>query len=51
MMKVPDIVGMREANRKFSALVDRIARTGRGVLVTKRGVPVARIVPIEAGRL
>ncbi len=48
-MQGSDIVGLREANQDFSALVERIARTGRGVVVTKRGVPVVRIVPIEAG--
>ena len=44
-----EIVGLREANQDFSALVERVARTGRGVLVTKRGVPVVRIVPVEQG--
>lgn len=40
-------VGLREANQDFSALVERVARTGRGVTVTRRGVPVVRIVPID----
>jgi antitoxin (DNA-binding transcriptional repressor) of toxin-antitoxin stability system len=26
-----------------------VARTGQAVLVTKRGVPIVRIVPVEAG--
>ncbi len=39
-------MGLREANQDFSALVERVARTGRGVLVTRRGV---RIVPVEQG--
>ena len=47
MVAVSDTVGLREANQDFSALVDRIARTGRGVVVTKRGVPIVRILPIE----
>lgn len=46
-MTVTETVGLREANQDFTALVERIARTGRGVLVTKRGVPIVRIVPVE----
>lgn len=30
------------------ALLDTVARTGRGLVVTKRGRPVARLVPLEA---
>lgn len=44
-----ETVGLREANQDFSALVERVARTGRGVLVTRRGVPIVRIVPVEQG--
>lgn len=29
------------------ALLDRVARTGEEVVVTKRGKPVARVVPIK----
>jgi prevent-host-death family protein len=29
------------------ALLDRVARTGEEVVVTKRGKPVARVVPIR----
>lgn len=34
------------------ALLDRVARTGEAVLVTKRGRPVAEVVPVgpEAAR-
>ena len=49
MASIGESVGLREANQHFSELVDRVARTGRGVLVTKRGVPVVRILPVEAG--
>ena len=45
-----DTVGLREANQDLSALVERVARTGRGVTVTRRGVPVVRIVPIDEGK-
>jgi prevent-host-death family protein len=44
-----ETIGLREANQDFSGLVDRVARTGRGVLVTRRGVPVVRILPVEGG--
>ena len=48
-MTLTETVGLREANQDFSGLVERVARTGRGVLVTKRGVPVVRILPVEGG--
>jgi prevent-host-death family protein len=46
-VSVSETVGLREANQDFSGLVERIARTGRGVLVTKRGVPIVRILPVD----
>ena len=49
MASIGESVGLREANQHFSELVERVARTGRGVLVTKRGVPVVRILPVEPG--
>lgn len=48
-MATADVVGLREANQDFSGLVERVASTGRGVLVTRRGVPVVRILPVEDG--
>ncbi|MBI5509342.1 MAG: type II toxin-antitoxin system Phd/YefM family antitoxin [Deltaproteobacteria bacterium] len=32
------------------AVLDRVAETGEVLVVTKRGRPVARVVPIEKGR-
>jgi len=32
------------------ALLDRVARTGEPVIVTKRGHPVAKVVPIRETR-
>jgi len=32
------------------ALLDEVAKTGRPIVVTKRGKPVARMVPIEPPR-
>ena len=42
-------IGLREANQDFSRLVERVARTGEGVVVTRRGVPIVRILPVEEG--
>ena len=37
----------REANERFSELLAKVETEGRGFVVTKRGRPVARIVPVE----
>jgi prevent-host-death family protein len=39
-------VGVREAKAKLSKLL-RYARAGKAVIITERGIPTARIVPIE----
>lgn len=38
------VVGAFEAKAKLSALLDRVAQ-GEEVIITKRGKPVARLVP------
>ncbi len=38
---------MFEAKTKLSELCDEVYRTGESVLVTKRGKPYVRIVPLE----
>jgi prevent-host-death family protein len=40
-------VSAAEANRRFSALLRDVAQ-GERVLITSRGKPVARMVPVEA---
>ena len=40
-------VGIFEAKTHFSALIDRVLE-GEEVLVTRKGVPVARILPVGA---
>lgn len=40
-------VSAREANQHFSKILDAAAR-GEAVTITRRGKPVARLVPIEA---
>jgi prevent-host-death family protein len=42
-------VGLREANQNFSSLMQRV-RNGEEVVLTERGKPFARIVPIRHGR-
>lgn len=33
------------------ALLDRVARTGEALVVTKRGKPVAKLVPVDPGAI
>jgi len=40
-------VSARQANQDFSKLLDRAAK-GEEVIITRRGVPVARLVPHSA---
>ena len=42
-------VGIFEAKTHLSELVDQVASGGEDVLITKRGKPVARLVPISDG--
>ncbi|HEX6013130.1 MAG TPA: type II toxin-antitoxin system Phd/YefM family antitoxin [Geminicoccaceae bacterium] len=37
----------REANHRFAELLSTVEKEGRGFVVTKRGRPVARLVPVE----
>ena len=46
VMKTPTISAAK-FKAECLALLDRVARTGRGLVVTKRGRPVARVVPLE----
>lgn len=40
-------VGVRELSRRTSALVDRVRRTGRPIVVTKHGAPAVALVEID----
>lgn len=40
-------VAAAEFKARCLELLDEVARTGRPVIVTKRGKPVARVVPLE----
>ncbi len=41
------MIGAGEFKQRCLALLDRVAESGVPLVVTKRGRPVARIVPIE----
>ncbi len=41
-------VGIFEAKTRLSELVDQVATSGEEVVITKRGRPVARLLPIES---
>jgi prevent-host-death family protein len=41
------VIDLHEAEEKLSQLIDRAA-TGEEILIARDGVPVARLVPLEA---
>ena len=44
-----DEIGLFEAKNKLSELVDRAER-GEETVITRRGKPVAKLVPVQPGR-
>ena len=44
-------VGAAEFKARCLALIDEVAKTGHEVIVTKRGKPVARLIPLEPEKL
>jgi prevent-host-death family protein len=48
MAKSQKTVPAGEFKARCLALLDEVAETGKPLLVTKRGKPVARLVPVEA---
>ena len=44
------VVGIRELGKRASAIVDEVSTTHEGAVVTKRGRPVAVLMPIDAER-
>ena len=50
MVKKPDSIPAGEFKARCLALLDRVAETGEELVVTKRGRPVARLLPVEAPR-
>lgn len=45
---MPQTVSISEFKAKCLALVDRVKKTGRPLLITKRGEPIAQVVPPPA---
>jgi len=43
-------IGLFEAKTKFSAICERVAAQGVGVVVTRRGKPLVTIEPVPAGK-
>jgi prevent-host-death family protein len=46
-MRIERSVGAYEAKTKLSQLLDEVAK-GQSITITKHGVPVARLVPVES---
>jgi len=44
-------VSIRDLANKASAVVDEVAKSGKPAVVTKRGKPVAAVVPIDPDAL
>ncbi|HYB90023.1 MAG TPA: type II toxin-antitoxin system prevent-host-death family antitoxin [Candidatus Binataceae bacterium] len=42
-------VGLREANQRFSTIIKAV-RSGKEVMLTERGKPLARLVPVKPER-
>ena len=40
-------VALYQAKAQLSAIVERVASTGEEVLITRRGKPMARLVPVD----
>ena len=47
MMGTTKTIAAGEVKAKCLELLDEVARTRRAIIVTKRGRPVARLVPLE----
>jgi prevent-host-death family protein len=49
--RIVSTVSIRELSRNASGVVAGVAASGRPAVVTRHGVPVAAVVPIDAGDL
>ena len=50
MVKIVRTIGAGEFKAKCLALLDEVSETGLPIVVSKHGIPVARLVPIEEDR-
>jgi prevent-host-death family protein len=46
--RMPQTLPAGEFKAKCLQLMDQVAESGNGIVITKRGRPVARLVPIES---
>lgn len=44
------VIGVRDLGKRASAIVDDVATSREGTVITKRGRPVAVLMPIDAER-
>jgi prevent-host-death family protein len=44
-----ETVGAYDAKTHLPRLLDEVARTGKTYIITKHGVPVARLTPVRTG--
>ena len=51
MKVVVPTVSIRDLANKASAVVDEVAKSGKPAVVTKRGKPIAAVVPIDPDAL
>jgi antitoxin (DNA-binding transcriptional repressor) of toxin-antitoxin stability system len=42
-------VGIFEAKTKFTSLCEEVLRTGRAIVVSKRGQPMVQVAPLPVG--
>ena len=40
-------IGVFDAKTRLSEIIDQVARTGEAVVITRRGRPLVRLVPID----
>lgn len=43
-------VSLRDANQHFARLMREVTDTGEEVIITRRGTPVARLVPVRPAK-
>jgi prevent-host-death family protein len=47
MHTLPDTIGAGEFKAHCLRLIDEVSRTGRPLTITKRGKPLAKLMPVE----
>lgn len=50
MVMKPTTISAARFKAECLGLLDRVARTGRSIVITKRGRPVARLMPLDESR-